>query len=513
MSRQPICRPGVGRIAMFLCGVLVASVNQVSAQDSSAAASNERPFEISLAGLDRPVRVRLTVTVNGTPWGRHFEEVQARYLQALFTQLDGDQDGSLSAGEASRLPAPSSWATLSAADDVHVAFNFRVLDADSDDKASSAELDRYVRFFGNVSMRLLKAATRQPNDELFRFLDANRDRVLQASEWSTVAKLVERDRDGNRVLTAEELRGPMPVAMPPEFVAGVSSVKSARQPLQLELATAGATEPDAEFIVDYPDDRQQARRPQVRLKLGAPAGELGLKVEETASNEPVLVVGGRRLVMRVPPPAVRQRTALKQQLQSEFESVADAAEQLVAASVAMPPLLKSIFRIADRNDDGQLEFRELDHYCNELLSFQVAADAARLRLVESGERRGLMPLVDLNLDGRLSRREVQTLPRKLTTLVGESAQIGRDEMAPTIVLVLQHGPFSEAVGENPLENAGPPWFFRADRNQDGDLDREEFLGTPEDFLRLDTNGDGWIDLDESILGDPVVPPADSEGKQ
>jgi hypothetical protein len=238
-----------------------------------------------------------------------------------------------------------------------------------------------------------------------------------------------------------------------------------------------------------------------------------LKVEETASNEPVLVVGGRRLVMRVPPPAVRQRSALKQQLQSEFESVADAAEQLVAASVAMPPLLKSIFRIADRNDDGQLELRELEHYFNELLSVQVAADAARLRLVDSGERRGLMPLVDLNLDGRLSRREVQALPRKLTTLAGESAQIGRDEMAPTILLVLQHGPFSEMPGGNPLENAGPPWFFRADRNQDGDLDREEFLGTAEDFLRLDTNGDGWIDLDESILGDPVVPPADTEGKQ
>jgi hypothetical protein len=495
------------------CVVCAASLLLMAAEDGPPAAAADRPFEVTLNGLDRPIRIRMHVTVDDKSWGLHFDEVQGRYVTALFAQLDGDQDGSLSPGEAGRLPAPHSWATLAAADDVHVAFNFRVLDANGDDRASAEELDQYVRFFGNVSIRMTTSATRQPNDDLFRFLDANRDRVLQSSEWSDIAKLVERDRDGNRVLTAEELRGPMPAAVPPEFVASVSGSKGVRRPLTLVLTAAVGDAPDVEFFVDYSATAQQLARPKVRMKVTSSAADVGLTIDEASESEPVLVAGDRRIVLRVPPPAVRTRSAMRQQLQSEFDAVAEASEQIVPASAGMPALLKSVFRIADRNDDGQLERPELDRYVNELLSVQVVADAARLRLVESGERRGLMPLVDVNLDGRLSRRELQSLPQRLTAMARGSSEIVRDAVSSTMVLVLQHGPLSEVAGGNPLENAGPPWFYRGDRNQDGDLDREEFLGTPEDFLRLDSNGDGWVDLDEAILGDPGVPRVDREGKQ
>jgi hypothetical protein len=121
-----------------------------------------------------------------------------------------------------------------------------------------------------------------------------------------------------------------------------------------------------------------------------------------------------------------------------------------------------------------------------------------------------MPLVDRNLDGRLSRRELAELPRRLAAITGESGRIARDMVPPTLVLVLQHGPFRDSNEQNIFENAGPPWFVRADRNQDGDLDREEFLGSPEDFQRLDANSDGWIDLDEAIMGDVRGTPTGKE---
>lgn len=497
-------------VSFFVCA---ASLSALTAGDATPVAATDRPFVMTLNGLDRPIYIRMNVTVDGKPWASHFDELQRRYVKALFAQLDGDGDASLSPGEASRLPAPRSWATLAASDDVHVAFNFRVLDADGDERASADELDQYLRFFGAASLRWTQAATRQPDDDLFRFLDANRDRILQSSEWSDVAKFVERDRDGNRVLTAEELRGQIPVAMPPEFVATGSGAKGVRKPLTLVLATAVEQAPDVEFFVDYSEAAEHLTKPKVRIQLASSVAGLELRVDETAEGEPTLLAGDRRIVLRVPPPAIRTRSAMRQQLQSEFDSVAEASEQIVSASAALPAQLKAVFRIADRNDDGQLERPELDRYLNDLLSVQLVADAARLRLVESGERRGLMPLVDLNLDGRLSRRELQSLPPRLSAMARGSTQIVRDAISSTIVLVLQHGPFGEGAGENPLENAGPPWFYRGDRNQDGDLDRQEFLGTEEDFLRLDSNADGWIDLDEAILGDPGLPPANREGKQ
>jgi hypothetical protein len=57
------------------------------------------------------------------------------------------------------------------------------------------------------------------------------------------------------------------------------------------------------------------------------------------------------------------------------------------------------------------------------------------------------------------------------------------------------------TGPDVLLNSGPPWFFRADRNRDGDLDELEFLGSAETFRQFDRNGDGWLDLPEAIAAD------------
>src|SRR5262245_56202283 len=59
---------------------------------------------------------------------------------------------------------------------------------------------------------------RNPGD-LFPALDADRNRRLSAEEWSAVPQLLERDRDGNRVLTPDELRTPSAELFGPEFVA------------------------------------------------------------------------------------------------------------------------------------------------------------------------------------------------------------------------------------------------------------------------------------------------------
>ncbi len=483
-----------------ILGVVTALTSATSIRAESASPKGS-DHELLISEGDQSARVRVHVTVDGQPFRQHFEAVQRRYRQALFLQADSNRDGKLSATEAKRLPPPRSWATLSAAEDVHVAFNFRVLDANGDGEASATEFEEYAVAFGNVPVRFVNIAAGRSSDDLFRTLDADRDRVLTAAEWSSHKKLLEMDRDGNRVLTADELRGSAPATMPPEFVAAVSGKQVASQPLKVEWTTPSNEPPDAEIFVNYSSDTSGPQRPQVRVQTIAKFKMLKLRLEDSSPGEPVLSIAGRRLVWRIPPPAVRSETALRQQLRNEFESVMERTEPQVTASAMMPAVLKSVFRIADRNDDGRLERAELDSYLENVLSLQAAADGTTLRFALFAERPGLMPLLDQNLDGRLSRRELQELPRKLSALAGESDRIARDQLPSTIVVALQHGPFSESVEQNVLENVGPPWFVRADRNQDGDLDREEFLGTPDDFRRLDTNGDGWIDLDEAVLGD------------
>jgi Ca2+-binding EF-hand superfamily protein len=457
--------------------------------------------------------VRVEITVGGKPWREQFDDVQRRYRDALFAQLDGDRDGLLSPAEARRLPPPRSWSSLGASDDVHVAFNFRVLDADGDGSASRAEFEQYAIAFGNLPLRMISIPAGRSSDDLFRALDADRDRVLTSAEWQKADKLFDKDRDGNRVLTADELQGPAPIAMPPEFVAGVAGNRGFGPPLTVELQPAGESPADARVLVEYSDHGTGPKRPKVTVQLAQNAAKQGVVLESSAPGELVLVVGGRRLVLRVSPPSVRSGAAFGQQLLEQFDALAEGGKSSLPAAASMPMPLNSVFATADSNDDGELDRAELTRYIESLLPLQLAAESAGLRFVQFAERSGLMPIVDGNLDGRISRREMQELPRKLAAIAGDAGRLARDKVPPTLVLVLQHGPFRETDDQMILENAGPPWFFRADRNQDGDLDREEFLGDPEVFQRLDANRDGWIDLEEAIIGDADGAVAGAEGKK
>src|SRR5262249_31954097 len=44
---------------------------------------------------------------------------------------------------------------------------------------------------------------------------------------------------------------------------------------------------------------------------------------------------------------------------------------------------------------------------------------------------------------------------------------------------------------------GPPWFQAMDRNGDGFVSPQEFLGPPELFRRLDLDGDGLLSAEEA----------------
>ena len=59
--------------------------------------------------------------------------------------------------------------------------------------------------------------------------------------------------------------------------------------------------------------------------------------------------------------------------------------------------------------------------------------------------------------------------------------------------------------------AGPLWFRRMDRNQDGDVSPREFPGTAVQFQQLDTDADGLISSAEAGLAGSGKPAAADTG--
>jgi Ca2+-binding EF-hand superfamily protein len=119
----------------------------------------------------------------------------------------------------------------------------------------------------------------------------------------------------------------------------------------------------------------------------------------------------------------------------------------------------------------------------------------------------LLPEIDPNSDGRFTVRELRALTERLLAKDrNDDKVLTRDECLSPIRLCIGRGGIVHdelANVRNVLPDAtpepmvGPEWFVRMDRNQDGDLTREEFPGTDEQFAELDADGDSLVSAAEA----------------
>jgi hypothetical protein len=169
-------------------------------------------------------------------------------------------------------------------------------------------------------------------------------------------------------------------------------------------------------------------------------------------------------------------------------------------------ILRIIFPLADRDEDGKLTEKELTSYLD---LFDQAATACTVFSIGS-RGRGLFEFIDSNRDGRLGVRELRTAWDRLSPWDRNGdGLISREEIplqfyctlsrlpslkdpANQVPVITVHG---LPPGSAPIK--GPLWFRKMDRNGDGDVSPREFLGTREDFKRIDTDGDGLIDPQEA----------------
>jgi Ca2+-binding EF-hand superfamily protein len=176
--------------------------------------------------------------------------------------------------------------------------------------------------------------------------------------------------------------------------------------------------------------------------------------------------------------------------------------------------LNSILTVADHDDDECLSLEEL----NAWLELITSGFNCQISVALAASGRGLFALMDADSDGRLSLREQRgAWPRFASMDRKEKGAIRREDIPWQYQVVVNPGVPNYLAGQlsgfnappelrtaTRLPTIGPLWFRKMDRNGDGDVSLQEFLGTQADFRRLDTNGDGLISLEEARRADAAL---------
>jgi Ca2+-binding EF-hand superfamily protein len=187
------------------------------------------------------------------------------------------------------------------------------------------------------------------------------------------------------------------------------------------------------------------------------------------------------------------------------------------------------FDLIDRDGDGKITEKELLAWYDDLESLRKMVNRSCVSISVSNEGRGLFELLDTNRDGKLSVRELRDAPKLLERLAASRDGLTRED-------VPRHHRASLALGPNGGQNPqvrqviavrngrdlrgvratperGPLWFRKMDRNRDGDVSRNEFLGTDEQFKMIDTDGDGLISVEEAEAYDKRQPDRERPARQ
>lgn len=438
----------------------------------------DRDGRVSVAELSSYHRL-----LEGPPWSVQADVTPAessdRLSRAVFTRLDGDGDGQLSAAE---IDAAPQWLAALDQDDNQVV---------AADELGAAAEERDIVAVEGVAMqppvRAGLAAFRRGEEtaaaaRIIRQVNAERNRAarggirLAEAGW-TGERAARLDADGDGRIDATELRALL--------------LGEAAGSLRVRLGAAG-DKPALEFSVGA--DGEEA-------KASLSGGVLGIPTAD-----------GRLVVHKLDSGVLTSPETFEQRVRAAFTAAdAESDGHLAGEEIAASPFARAA-RFIDRNGDGGLAAEEVAGFVRDVALPRRAAAAERVTLILGPRRAGLFQLLDVNQDGRLGMREMRAAAEvllaadadedgrlkpeespavfRLAIARGESAMFGRgeDQLPPQVE---SNEPFSYA-------SPGPPWFRKMDRNRDGDVTPREFLGSLDRFEQLDSDRDGLLSGEEAL---------------
>ncbi len=480
---------------------------------------------------DGPVHVRVHVTDAGVPLKKRRED----YIDRLVAALDTDGDGALSRSETTKHPL---FASARRFEGNQFLSSLRPRRPYSDEEIALA-LDRAA---GQLVTYRQNNAFAEQDLAVFRVLDADESGIIDRVEMRLApARIAERDSDFDQCVTFDEFLSEPSGA--PEGV--VLNPLNAEPPgaVHSELLR-DATEPilAARMVRHYDRDRDahltasELGWPQARVDLLDIDGNGKLSMQELsqiASAAPDISLAinlgkppSEAMTLVGDPPAdvdvarldlVRlQRPNLSLSVGYRHrDPIAESQQNALAAFNAIDTdangyldreeiteyqrFERYLFDAMDRDGDDRVFAEEMLSYVKEYA--EATSTTCQVTLIDTGN--GFFQMLDANADGRISIRELRDCERMLLEVAGEDAEINPSRLAKSYRIEIQRGGVSlfdrvdRPTAETPeallKPPSGPIWFQRMDRNGDGDLTWDEFLGPREVFAQLDTDNDGLID--------------------
>ncbi len=530
------------------------AASRVTAEKSAPglpASSADQDIRDVLLVLDEgPLHLRFHVTVSGLS----LAAARNAYVDRLMQKLDTDGDGKLSPEEEARSPlAPPRRGSGNAFLDT--------LDGKKGGprKDSRQNIMKQVEVQGGQMMVYTQDATASKNDtEVFKLLDINGSGFIERSEMLAAAdRILERDQDQDECISFQEflpVPEPDPNALPLQTLRPGASERQGSTRADLLRDISEPTLPlrlvkkydknrdnklsaeelgwDAERVkmLDENSDGKLTEkelkgiaRTPVDLELavdldGAPEGQPAMSILATAgkrmddAKRPDLVrLAFARAVLTL---SFRKIDPMKAAIESAMRTFnqldVDGNGYLDRKETALVQRFESekLFDALDADSDGKIFGEEMEKYVK--VRGEPAATTAKVNLYDTG--RGFFESLDANGDGRISMREMKSAGKVLQNLARRTTdKLAPDDPARNFHIEFMRGSYflfkmgeQSAVPVTSFEQRtpiGPSWFQRMDRNNDGDLTWNEFLGPREVFHRIDKDGDGLIDPQEAFGAD------------
>jgi Ca2+-binding EF-hand superfamily protein len=528
--------------------VVIAAIANCCLLPATARAEPPAPdrdsYNLVLLAPDAPIFIRLQIQVDGAS----LKSVRRGYAELLIKQYDANANGVLDQDESSKVPPLLGSAGMREIQSISE--SWVAVDRDPpDDQVTLAELTDWIdRVLGTPFALVARSLRATQSIDVFSRLDLDGNGRLSHDELRLAEQTLHKlDLDEDETFTFEELS---PIPIPPGGrPAGDPAETDANRPFLLldsdsEISSAARQmirrygdpsksdslssqilkwdpEEVAHFDRDGNSQLSMAELEQL-LKAPPPQFELLAELVQSRPGRTKLTLVRDRLQAHAPSTGTRQdrltleTRAISLQWRIEKPSLARSDNKKMAKlrflqadrdknkyvdeqEFGALAIADATFSGIDRDGNAMIVEAELMAYVEQ----EASASQCRILMTVSHDGKSVFEALDENADRRITRRELRravelmkgfdrnddgdVTPMELSGRLRVGLELGQP-------LLVRSAPSAPGQTE-PIVNrprTGPAWFLKMDRNRDGDVSRQEFLGPPALFRRLDSDGDGLI---------------------